>query len=360
MKKSRSNSLILGLSFLLYIIFVLSVDANAYYRKQSRAELISHSLDAWEAVEKRHYEAGQKKSFADVERRHKKDIMKDKKGAFSPIDKYDYRSGGTSNSMSRKHQFDARWGYSRYKYDEPDVMKQKGKMFGVEGKYTYRPDKDDLLYSKHLNTYKGEVSYRWADNLTYSARGEQAGLKLKPVKDYILELRGLLGREYVADKHNLLVYSGFGYRYLNDMDKPPYAILGNTMYLSYGREAMYYYLPVGFEDLARVDKDWEVTFKGEYDWFLYGQTISHGTDMNWSGYLSEDITHNQHKGFGLRGSLEFAKKSPIIDFVVEPFFEYWKIEGSDCSYALVLDEYQWMYEPPNFTVETGIKLGFKF
>src|SRR3989339_150497 len=361
MNKTRSGYLIFSVFFMFYMTMAISLLAStakeeAYYRGQDRGKLIDNSLDAWESIEKRHFDATKQKSFDDVERRHKAYADKKEKDSGLKIRDYSYREGSIFGNG--KHQFDAKWSYSRYKYDEPDAMKQKGTMYGVEGQYTYRPSPEDYLYSDYVNTYRADVNYRWGNELTYSARESQAGSVMSPVKDYILDLRGIVGKEYTQDQFDVMLYSGIGKRYLNDMEKPKTSNMG---YLSYGREASYYYLPVGFELLSRIDKGLEYTIKGEYDLFVYGQTISHGSDMDWAGAgVSEDTAHNQHKGYGLRGSLEIAKRSPSFDLVLEPFFEYWKIEGSDTSNALMLGEYVSIYEPPNFTVQTGLKLGVQF
>ena len=336
-------------------MFVSSADAEVYYRDQNRGRAVSNSLDAWESVHKRHFSAINKTSFDDMERNHFKTVNEKRDSNEQKIRNNSYRDG--SRFGNGKHQFDVKYRYSYYTYDEPDVMSQEGFMHGIDGQYSYRPSPGDSLYFNYINTYMADIQYRMGSDLEYNARGSQAGSTMNPVKDYILELRGLVGREYTLDNVDVMVYSGFGYRYLNDMNKPKTSTLG---YLSYGREATYYYLPLGFELFSRIDKGLEYTIKGEYDWFLYGQTISHGSDMDWCGQLSEDMTHNQHNGYALKGSVELAKRSPNFDFVVEPFFEYWSIDGSDTSHALILGTYQDMYEPPNFTVETGIKLGVQF
>ena len=337
-------------------MFVSSSDAEVYYKQQSRGKAVSNSLDAWESVHKRHFSAINKTSFDDMERNHFETVNERRDPDEQGIRDNSYRDA--SRFGNGKHQFDVKYRYSYYTYDEPDVMSQEGSMHGIDGQYSYRPRQEDSLYSNYINTYMADIQYRMGSDLEYNARGSQAGSTMNPVKDYILELRGLVGKEYSKDNFDVMVYSGFGYRYLNDMNKPKTSTLG---YLSYGREATYYYLPLGFELFSRIDKGLEYTIKGEYDWFLYGQTISHLSDMDWyGGGASEDTTSNQHKGYAIKGSVEFAKRSPNFDLVVEPFFEFWSLEDSDIVNALVLGSYENLVEPENFTVETGIKLGVQF
>lgn len=361
MKIMKSQKLLLpavclGLIMVSISFFASLSEAEVYYKNQSRGNLINNSLDAWESVEKRHFDILDKRTFDDVERRHYKEVGKERTPNEEKLRDNSYRDG--SRFGNGKHRFDAKWGFSNYHYDEPDVMKQKGFMNWVGGEYIYRPGPEDDLYSNYINTYMADINYRWGSDLVYAARGSQEGSVMSPVKDYVLEMRGKIGREYTLDQFDVLVYSGFGYRYMNDMNKPQ---TSNQGYLSYGREATYYYLPIGVELFTRIDRGLEYTLKGEYDWFLYGQTISHSSDMDWAGGgPSEDTTHNQHKGYGFKGSLEIAKKSESFDFVIEPFVEYWNISGSDVSNSLQLGSYVDIYEPPNYTIESGVKLGVQF
>ncbi|MBU0468839.1 MAG: hypothetical protein KKD07_00705 [Candidatus Omnitrophica bacterium] len=379
MKRMKSVNFLFSAVFIFFMmmsmsLFVSSAYAEAYYRAQNRGQLIDNSLDAWESVEKRHFDSTKQKSFDDIEKRHFKRANSREKIDTEMLGDFSYRDGAAFGA--RKHQFDAKWSWSRYLYDESvckecTVLKEgnssrwQGSMLGVLGQYAYRPAPEDVLFSKYINTYKFDLSYKWASNLTETSNGIHDVLRIDGVKNYIVETRGLFGREYSKGYFDVLLYSGFGYRYRSDKDKPfltPINGEGQRYYTS-NTESTYFYLPLGFELLQRTKRDWGFALKGEYDMLLVGQTSDGKGSVN--KYLPADEqwtdnSYNQHNGFALKTSVEIIKKNRELDFVFEPYFEYWNISMSETAHGLEDGVEVNTDRGTPYTMEAGIKMGVQF
>ncbi|MBU0479244.1 hypothetical protein KKC91_11855 [bacterium] len=121
----------------------------------------------------------------------------------------------------------------------------------------------------------------------------------------------------------------------------------------YERESNYYYSPIGIEVVNEMNNGWFIGITLEYDHFWKGRQISHiGDAIAGVGNLEND----QNEGYGLRGSVEFEKKSEKMDFLVSPFIRYWDIEQSETqpvTYSGVIVGYG--YEPENSSIEYGVK-----
>lgn len=171
-------------------------------------------------------------------------------------------------------EIDAEAFYFRYK--EPNVMRDVGTMRGIYSRYAYRPLSGDILYTNIMNLYKIEGRYSFGE-VDYEAEN---GAALNDIDDWSVELRGILGKEYLDAPFTITIYSGAGYRYLNDDTSGRTSTVGSTTYYGYQRESNYYYLPVGFEFSNRLDDAWSFTISGEYDWLVYGLQRSHLSDGN--------------------------------------------------------------------------------
>ena len=225
-------------------------------------------------------------------------------------------------------------------YDEPNVMEEKGVMYGVVGSYTYH---DNWMLKADGKFSYGQVDYKNSgtlDNIT----------------DYMLELRGLGGYDFAVLKATVLTpYIGFGYRYLNDDTSGK---VTSTGALGYERESNYYYSPIGIETLTELKNRWFVGITLEYDYFWKGIQKSHISDA--IAGLS-DLENDQNSGYRLRSSTKFRKKGEKVDIVIEPFIKYWNIEKfkeQPITYTGVIVGYG--YEPKNNSTEWGVKLAMKF
>ncbi|MCQ9208912.1 MAG: hypothetical protein NG712_06010 [Omnitrophica bacterium] len=243
-----------------------------------------------------------------------------------------------------EHSWDLGTEISYIKYEEPDVMEEKGAMYGIVGSYT--------SYGAFMSRYfmlklEGKASWGQVDY-------ENSGT-LDSIDDYMLEFRGLFGRSCsVLDGTTIIPYLGFGYRYLND------DLTGTTSTgaVGYERESNYYYSPIGIEALTTLENDWSMGIVLEYDIFWKGIQKSHLSDVNSS---FNDLENDQNKGYGIRGSIKFQKISEEVDFTIEPFIRYWNIEKSEeetVTFAGAIFGYG--YEPKNNSMEIGGRFTVNF
>ncbi len=241
-----------------------------------------------------------------------------------------------------------------YRYEEPDFAKLMGIMQGFYTKYTYRPSFDGFLYTAVTNLYKIEGRYGKAD-VDYTSSGSGSD---DNIPDWAVELRGILGKEYVNEPFRTVLYSGAGYRYLSDNSS---GRLTDRGAYGYKRESNYYYLPAGFEFSNQMNNAWAFTVSGEYDWLIYGLQKSYLDDgRRFTGLPSDDTKNPQHQGYGLRGSVRLTRESSLVDFMLEPFVRYWNIKDSDIVAATVNGSASSGMEPANNTIEAGVKIGLQF
>ncbi|MBU0682776.1 MAG: hypothetical protein ABIH85_04575 [Candidatus Omnitrophota bacterium] len=236
--------------------------------------------------------------------------------------------------------------FSYVVYNEPDVMQEKGWMYGVSGSYAY--------HNKFMLGLDGKISWGHVD---YSS--DDSG-EVSDIPNTMMECRGVLGYDFLAlENANLLFYItpylGLGYRYLKDNADGKKTDKGR---LTYERESNYLYTPMGLEIVTKMDNGWTIGGTAEYDLFWQGWQKSHlGTAV-----AEFDTVNNvQHRGFGVRGSVMFAKEWEHIGLVLEPYIRYWNIdksEESDIRYSGVIVGYG--YEPKNTSAEYGIKVSLTF
>ncbi len=229
---------------------------------------------------------------------------------------------------------------SHIRYEEPDVMEEKGVMYGITGSYAY--------HNKFMLKLQGGYSL---GQLDYKNSGT-----IDNIDNYMIELRGLGGYDIPVLKRTVLTpYIGLGYRYLNDDSS---GMISSTGAHGYERESTYYYSPVGIEAVTQLNNGWSLGLTVEYDLFLEGKQKSRLSDVD---ARFSDLENDQHQGYGLRGSVRLRKKGRNVDFVMEPFIKYWDIDKSEESFITVSGSiwgYGW--EPENNSTEFGIKLAAIF
>lgn len=252
---------------------------------------------------------------------------------------------GVKNSFAeqlQKHTWELGPEVSYIEYKEPDVMKEKGLMYGIVGSYTYH---DKLMLRAEGRFSYGQVDYSSPISGT-----------VDDINDYILELRGLGGYDFpVSETSFLTPYAGIGYRYLNDDMSGKVFSTGAR---GYERESNYIYSPIGVKFIADLKNGWSTGATAEYDIFWWGKQISHFSDVD-PGL--NDPKNRQTSGYGLRGSIELQKKLQRVTFAIEPFIRYWNIEESrheDLTwYGIKIGE---AGEPKNHSTEYGINLIVRF
>ncbi|MGD0279072.1 MAG: hypothetical protein ABSC11_07175 [Smithella sp.] len=242
-----------------------------------------------------------------------------------------------------RHSFALGTEISYFKYEEPDPpsIEEKGMMYGIVGSYTYR--------NKLMAKLEGKFAYGLLDY--NGSTWDGTPLTISGISDYMLELRGLLGYDFVVKNITITPDFGVGYRYLQDnsQDKSPGG---------YQRESNYIYIPIGVGAVANLGKGWSLGANVEYDLFVWGKQTSYLSN-NDSGY--NDIDNEQVKGYGVRGSISIAKKGEKIGFLIEPYIRYWNIKESDYAdlyYSGTSLGYG--YEPNNDSTEIGCKLAVTF
>lgn len=274
-----------------------------------------------------------------------------KKESFNFDEKYSREN--MPGSRNKKHELNAYTEFSLFEYDEPSVMKDTGMLQGVEATYTYRPEPGEFLYSKYVNAFRMDAIWLWGQ-VDYNAH---AGYSMEDLDYFTNEYRGLFGKEYVYNQDDIFIYGGFGYRYLKDDSGGKTTTYNSVTYYAYDRESNYYYVPMGVEYGKNLQKDVDVTFIGEYDWFLWGVQRSFLSDGN---PANDDISNKQNNGFGLRAAVRLSKKTDVVNFLIEPFWRFWSISQSETQSGWVDGSYSDMVEPKNHTIDYGIKLGLQF
>jgi len=244
-------------------------------------------------------------------------------------------------------------------YEEPDIMRDKGKMHGIFANYTYRTSdhsgirttKDIFTVNAYPNMFKLDTRFAWGE-VDYDSNGTGT---LLSVKDWTFEVRGLTGYDIPISACVFTPYAGLGYRYLNDDSGHRETSNG---YWGYEREANYFYIPIGFMLSSQFKNDFSVGFDIEYDQFISGKQRSHLEDVT-SSY--DMVANNQNAGYGYRTSMKFVKHNESIDLYFEPFARYWHIEDSDIQPVYLNGYlYGWGIEPENITKEYGFKIGANF
>ena len=163
--------------------------------------------------------------------------------------------------------------------------------------------------------------------------------KIDGINDFVLEGRLLLGGDMLFGDTLNTLYSGVGYRYLNDDPSSDPA--------GYERESNYLYVPLGYQFDSNHKTGWSFGFSAEFDVFIVGEQRSHLSDVG--GY---DVDNRQNSGYGYRASVRFQHKIKDAIFTIEPFFRYWDIDDSEVEPA--------GYEPANETKEIGVQLFWMF
>lgn len=246
------------------------------------------------------------------------------------------------HEWEEKHTWEAATEIYYYTYEEPDLMENKGFMYGIDLSCTYR-DNNLMLRGEGRFSY-GQVDYDGAlmGGTPYT---------IDNISDFNLEYRGLGGYDVsVLTATTLTPYIGIGYRYLND--DPSFDPAG------YERESNYFYSPIGIETITELEDGWSVGITLEYEYFWKGIQKTHMSDVS-PAY--NDLENDQNEGYGCRGSIKIQRKSEKMDLIIEPFIRYWDIEESELALLTLYGvPYMYMVEPENNTTEYGIRLAVRY
>ncbi len=258
----------------------------------------------------------------------------------------------TSDIQIKERKFELGTEASHIIYKEPIFsLRDKGNMYGLFGSYVYRPNTGNYLYNKFLSMYRLDAKASYG-KIDYESSGSGT---IHHIDDYMVEIRGLLGKDYYLGQYSLLTpFAGLGWRYLNDDTGGRQSSTGAS---GYERESRYFYAPLGVEAAHKLGSSWLLSFTGEYDLFIIGQQTSHLSDVD--GALP-DIKNKQHKGYGTRGSIRLLHVGKEINFFMESFIRYWHIRNSDTVTAAGSRFIVTGREPDNNSTEVGVKLGIQY
>jgi len=186
-------------------------------------------------------------------------------------------------------------------------------------------------------------------------------------KDWYLEGRALVGKDFIGDKWGWSPDIGLGIRHLSN---------GTTGVAGY-RTDDYLYLPVGITARTIVASQNALSFKVEYDHLLHGWQKTHDSQLGGGEIPAtptapaftidgfSDISFDQRSGWALRSS---AKYQMTRHWSVKPEYIHWNVSSSPVNYetatftvhSITAQEQRGFYEPLNRTNEFVVKLGFRF
>lgn len=250
--------------------------------------------------------------------------------------------------------------FSYFKYEEPDVMEETGPLFGVYGEYVLRTPENDRVSSweeflaGYQNNYIFGIDAQFlAGQVDYES---QSTGSIDDINDYIFEIRGVAGYDFPIFEQTVWTpYFGIGYRYLNDDTGGKTSTTGAA---GYERESNYVYIPIGLKTNTPLSELWQLGFNVEYDIFVQGTQKSHLEDVS---PALNTVKNDQEDGYGVRGSVQFARQAQTWNLLVEPFIRYWDVDessvavitcgGTPCAAG---------YEPKNESLEYGVKVGTQF
>ncbi len=247
--------------------------------------------------------------------------------------------------VSKSFSYDVGAEVYYFNYTEKDVMEETGPMYGASGEFNWK------VFDQYALRLQGRGALGQVD---YSS--DSSG-SVDGINDYTFEVRALAGYNATIGKDiGLQPYLGFGYRFLRDELGGKQSTTGAA---GYDRESQYFYFPFGIDVAKNLNNNWDVKFNVEFDLLLKGKQTSELGDAI-AGL--DTLENDQDKGWGLRGSVRFAKKMEGCDVIVEPFVRYWDIGQSDTQNVTFSGTPIGVvgYEPANTTIELGAKLGLKF
>ncbi|HSW38933.1 MAG TPA: hypothetical protein VLL97_05515, partial [Acidobacteriota bacterium] len=241
-----------------------------------------------------------------------------------------------------------------YSYREEGLMKLDGQMYGAFVNYSHRYYENpiatgwgDIFKSEgKINILLADARISGGGNIKY--RSEGTGIH-EGENHYAFETRIMAGYEIPWKSPDLVFtpYAGFGYRYLLDDNGGTQTTTGHW---GYDRESNYYYVPIGISMAQCYRNGWSTKTTLEYDWFIRGVQKSHHEDV--PGSALGELSFEQPRGYGARGSFQVLKEGDRFDVFAEPFVRYWHIEDSGVDSG--------RYEPNNRTEEYGARMGFRF
>jgi len=186
-------------------------------------------------------------------------------------------------------------------------------------------------------------------------------------RDWYLEARGLVGKDFIAHRWGVSPDIGLGVRHLSS------GLNGLPGY----RTDEYLYVPVGLTARTEVASHRALSVNLEYDRLLRGWQKTRDSELGGGDVPATptapaftingftDISFAQHSGWALRASARYQVTS---HFSLEPTFIHWSVGSSPVNTETVtftvndvtVQQQLGAYEPLNTTNEFFVKVGFRF
>lgn len=236
---------------------------------------------------------------------------------------------GTSNTKKEVH-----FGLEgfHYSYTEPKLMNMQGLFGGIHGGIRF------ITPKRFTWSLDGRFAY---GKTNYRSRGTG---RMKGEPNFLAEGRGLFGKEF-GNPHRWVFepFMGIGYRYKADTSEGRKSTTGHW---GYDRTSHYLYVPMGLCMNKQLNNAWDLSLKGEFDLFVFGKMYSESEIVN----MNHEF--DQTRGYGLRGEVLVGYQFGKGKICFGPFMNWWEVDHSTVDRGYV--------EPHNHTLETGIKLSYKF
>jgi hypothetical protein len=185
-------------------------------------------------------------------------------------------------------------------------------------------------------------------------------------RDWYVEGRALVGKDFIGDKWGWAPDIGLGIRHLSN----------STAGVAGFRTDDYLYLPVGITARTILGSHNAVSFNLEFDHLLHGWQNTHFSQLGGGAVPAtaiapaftidgfSDVSFDQRPGWALRASAKYQ----VRQWSVEPQFIHWNVSASPLNYetttftvnAITARQQIGFYEPLNKTNEFVVKLGFRF
>jgi hypothetical protein len=269
-----------------------------------------------------------------------------------------------------------------YTYTEPgdQSISIHGTKFGAEYTGTLAIDKRRHWFAQaNVRGSVGNVTYDgWCSPFLLTSNGtspngyaldigDASSCSESGDKDWYLETRGLVGKDFIGRTWAASPYSGLGLRHLSN------GTGGNPGY----RIDDYLYLPLGVTARTKLSSGNVLGFTFEFDQLLHGWQNTHdsllgGGDVpatpSTPAFTIEgfsDIAFSQSGGWAVRASAKYGVTS---HWSIEPYYVHWNVSSSPVNYEtatftvnrVTAEELLGAYEPLNNTNEFGLKLGVHF
>jgi len=188
-------------------------------------------------------------------------------------------------------------------------------------------------------------------------------------RDWYLEGRAMVGKDFVGERWAWSPSTGIGVRYLSN---------GTTGTAGY-RTDEYLYVPIGLTARTHVGSRRVrlLTVNVEYDRLLHGWQNTHDSQLG-GAFIpatattpaatldsTTDISFSQTSGWAVRASVKFQLSARLS---LEPSCVHWNVASSPVNVetatftvnGVTAQEQLGAYEPQNTTSEVVVKLGFAF